>query len=63
MTKRKTRKNECVSVVICTDDYQIVQEADGQLAYRFFDIQPVALMDELAEKGIELGILPAGKAR
>lgn len=63
MTNKTTKKNKkCESVVFCTDEYQIVQEADGQLAYRFFDIQP-ASMEDLAEKGIELGILPAEKAR
>ena len=56
------KSKNCEAVVICTDCYQIVQKADGQLAYRFFDIQPATLSD-LAEKGIELGILPAEKAR
>lgn len=63
MTRKRTKKNkDCESVIFCTDEYQIVQESDGQLAYRFFDIQP-ASKEDLAEKGIELGVLPAEKGR
>lgn len=63
MTSKETKKNKnCESVIICTDEYQIVQKADGNIALCFFDIQPASLED-LAGEGIELGILPAEKVR
>ena len=59
MTKKRMQKNKPQSFVIfTTDDYQIVQEADGKLAFRFFDIKPATIKD-LAEKGMEFGIIPA----